>query len=62
MSERHPIEPGKHIPLEDRVMYLEQMLASLWDQVWWMNLPKEKQDQYKAEGFKDPIEHFYIEE
>lgn len=47
--------------VEERVGYLEQMLARLWDQVWWMNLPEEKRSEYEAQGFKDPIGKFYID-
>jgi len=61
--ERHPIQdtpPNK--TLMERVRHLELHLAMLWDQVWWMNLPVEQRGKYRAEGFTDPIEKFYIEE
>lgn len=56
----HPIvESPSGVSLERRVQLLEIHLAMLWDQVWWMNLPTERRDGYKAEGFTDPIEKFY---
>lgn len=56
----HPIQPcPKDTTLLERVHWLELHLAMLWDQVWWMNLPAEKRDEYKAHGFTDPIEKFY---
>jgi hypothetical protein len=54
----HPIKEGVG-ELNDRVRLLEVHLARLWDQVWWMNLPPERREQYKAEGFTDPITNFY---
>lgn len=62
MPERHPIGESLDLPLERRVQLLEINLARLWDQVWWMNLPPERREAYRAEGFTDPIEHFYIED
>lgn len=61
MKEKHPIEHIPPMSVEERVGYLEQMLARLWDQVWWMNLPEEKRSEYEAQGFKDPIGKFYID-
>lgn len=61
MSERHPIEVGADLPLEDRVRHLEAHLATLWDQVWWMQLDPDTRAAYEAQGFKAPIKRFYIE-
>ena len=58
-AERHPIPDSPNMPLEDRVRHLEVYLGQLWDQVWWMNLPAAKREEYKAQGFSDPIERFY---
>lgn len=62
--EKHPIPDGglPNETLEQRIRRLEMYLGMLWDQVWWMNLPPEKRLKYQLEGFKDPIEKFYIEE
>jgi hypothetical protein len=61
VRERHPVEERHDLPLEQRVQLLEQLLARIWDQVWWMNLPPERREAYRAEGFTDPIQHFYVE-
>lgn len=61
MSEKHPVQERPKEPLERRVQMLEILLARLWDQVWWMNLPDEKRAKYRGEGFSDPIEKFYEE-
>lgn len=58
----HPIPDcpaGK--TLEERVHWLEVMLAQLWDQVWWMRLPEADRKAYQAQGFTDPIPKFYRE-
>lgn len=62
MPERHPVAESPDLPLKRRVQLLEINLARLWDQVWWMNLPPERREAYRAEGFSDPIERFYIED
>ena len=61
MSERHPIAVAPSMTLDDRVRHIEAHLAMLWDQVWWMNLPEESRAAYRLQGFRDPIEHFYVE-
>lgn len=61
-KEIHPIQVGRQDrPLAVRVAYLEQKVAQLWDQVWWMSLPKDRRAAYEAEGFTAPIERFYEE-
>lgn len=62
MPERHPIAESPTLPLARRVQLVEIALARLWDQVWWMSLAPEQREAYRAEGFGDPIEHFYIED
>jgi hypothetical protein len=57
--ERHPIEERPDLPVERRLQLIEQHLAQLWDQVWWMNLPAEQREAYRLDGFSDPIERFY---
>lgn len=63
MDQKKPIHPIQDCPpnktVMERVQYLEIMLAQLWDQVWWMNLPDEERAKYRSEGFTDPIEKFY---
>lgn len=61
MKSRHPIQDSPDLPLERRVQLLEIHLAMLWDQVWWMQLPPEKRAEYEGQGFKAPIERFYLE-
>lgn len=61
MNCSHPIQERTDLPAEERIRLLEVNLARLWDMVWWMNLPKEQRDAYKAQGFTDPIESFYEE-
>lgn len=62
MAERHPVQEGPPLPLEERVRLLELNLARLWDQVWWMQLPADARAGYEAEGFRAPIQAFYIED
>jgi hypothetical protein len=60
--ERHPLETapaGKSA--EERLRILEEHLAMLWDQVWWLSLPVERRDAYRAEGYSDPVQKFYID-
>lgn len=60
--ERHPVEERPDLPGDRRLQLVEQTLARLWDQVWWMNLPAERREAYEAEGFTAPIGAFYIED
>ena len=68
MAERHPIqdcpvdETGQLWSLEKRVQYLECQLALLWDHVWWLSLPMHRRAGYEADGFRAPIERFYLED
>lgn len=57
----HPI-PGNppDRSLSERVTHLECALARLWDQVWWMNLAPERREAYARDGFKAPIQRFYV--
>lgn len=59
MAERHPIQDSPALPLERRVQLLEIHLAQLWDQVWWMTLPRWRRWYYVAQGFRSPITRFY---
>lgn len=61
MSERHPIAVSPDLPLEQRVRLLEDYLGQLWDQVWWMSLTPEARAGHEANGFRAPIERFYLE-
>ena len=60
-EDSHPIQDAPPWPIERRVQYLEIMLARLWDQVWWMDLPEDRRKGYEAEGFTAPIPQFYGE-
>lgn len=58
----HPIQaPPEGWPVEQRVRHLEEHLAQLWDQVWWLSLPTERRAEYEARGFAAPILDFYGE-
>jgi len=60
--ERHPLETapvGK--TTEERIRILEEHLAQLWDQVWWLSLPPERREGYQKEGYTDPVRRFYID-
>lgn len=60
MSEKHPIADNPAGKTDrERIHWLEIHLAQLWDQVWWLSLPEDRRDQYRAEGFTDPILKFY---
>jgi hypothetical protein len=59
MNSPHPIQERPDLPLDRRVQLLEQALAQLWDQVWWMALPVDQRRAYEADGFRQPIERFY---
>lgn len=61
MAEQHVVRERDDLPLARRVQLLEQLLARLWDQVWWMQLPPERRAAYEAEGFQAPITEFYEE-
>lgn len=57
--ERHPVEECPPLPIERRVHLLECLLARLWDEVWWHQLPWWRRLLYRVQGFKSPIERFY---
>jgi hypothetical protein len=59
MAESHPILERPDLSAEERCQLLEQRLAQLWDQVWWMALPADRRAAYEVEGFSAPIKHFY---
>jgi hypothetical protein len=59
-NEAHPVPerpPGKSE--EQRIWHLEQIVAQLWDQVWWLSLSPERRAGYQREGFTDPITVWY---
>jgi len=58
-AERHPVQERLDLPVDRRVQLLEQLVAQLWDQVWWMNLAPEARAEYERQGFTAPIERFY---
>jgi hypothetical protein len=61
MRERHPIPaPPTGLPLDQRVLLLENRLAQLWDEVWWHQLPWYRRLGYWLQGFRSPITRFYI--
>lgn len=55
MPERHPVQERPDLPLERRAQLLEQHLARLWDEVWWMRLPPWRRLLYRLRGFREPI-------
>lgn len=60
-DDEHPIKVGG-LPgqtLEQRVARVEEYLARHHDQLWWMNLPPERRKRYEAEGFSDPMQHYF---
>jgi len=60
VPERHPVEWMPPIPLEERCARLERLLAFLWDEVWWHQLPWWRRLFYRLHGFRSPIPRFYI--
>lgn len=59
--ERHPIpNPPAGLDLQLRVHLLENRVAQLWDEVWWHQLPFYRRWWYRAQGFKSPIQRFYL--
>jgi hypothetical protein len=61
MRERHPVPaPPPDLPLDLRVLLLENRLAQLWDEVWWHQLPWWRRWAYRAQGFRSPITRFYV--
>lgn len=58
-NERHPVQERPQLSAERRCQLLEQQLAQVWDQVWWMNLPFWRRWWYIAQGFRSPISRFY---
>jgi len=56
----HPIIVGPQgMTDQERIRHLEQYLAFLWDQVWWMALPAKQRKRYESQGFVQPIARFY---
>ena len=51
------LPPG--LPPDLERLELLELVAQLWDQVWWLSLPWWKRAIYRARGFRDPIERFY---
>jgi len=61
MRERHPVPaPPTGLPLELRVLLLENRLAQLWDEVWWHQLPWYRRLWYRLQGFRSPVRRFYL--
>jgi hypothetical protein len=58
--ERHPIPDAPDLPLEQRVHHLESHLGRLWDEVWWLSLPRWKRCAWQLLGFRAPIRRFYL--
>jgi hypothetical protein len=56
----HPLPDAPDWPLDRRIHHLECYLATLWDHVWWMNLPWYKRVAWRLLGYKAPIDHFYL--
>jgi hypothetical protein len=58
-EDTHPITERADLSPERRCQLLEQRLAQLWDQVWWISLPQERRAAYEKEGFRAPVSRFY---
>jgi hypothetical protein len=59
--ERHPVPaPPTGLPLDQRVLLLENRLAQLWDEVWWHQLPWYRRLGYRLQGFRSPLRRFYV--
>lgn len=59
MNSPHPVQERDELDTTTRIRVLEQLVARLWDQLWWVCLPPEKRAEYEAEGYRAPIERFY---
>jgi hypothetical protein len=55
----HPVQQRPDLSLEQQVELYRDLLAQLWDQVWWMTLSPEQRAAYEAQGFAAPIQQFY---
>lgn len=53
--DRHPVQERPDLPPDRRSQMLEQHLARLWDQVWWLSLPTWRRWYYRLRGFRAPI-------
>lgn len=51
---RHPVQERPDLPYERRMQILEQLVAQIFDVVWWMNLTPEERAEYEAQGFTAP--------
>jgi hypothetical protein len=60
VPEVHPVEHNPPITPEERCSRLELLVATLWDEVWWHQLPWYRRLFYWAQGFRSPITRFYI--
>ena len=62
--ERHPIPDDPPEPtieaLVREVHVLKCRTGQLWDQVWWLSIPRWQRVVFQMLGFKDPIQQFYL--
>jgi hypothetical protein len=59
--EHHPVAERPELTTEQQLQHLRELVAQLWDHCWWHALPEDRRRAYEAEGFKDPIQRFYID-
>ena len=71
LCERHPLPDDSPnidgltpeqalVVLVRYVHYSRCLQARLWDQVWWMQLPRWRRWIYRCFSFRAPIQRFYI--
>lgn len=59
LSERHPCRQRPELTPEQQLPLLFELLARLWDEVWWHQLPAWRRWAYWLQGFRSPINRFY---
>lgn len=57
---RHPIPDDYPVDNTAELHRLKCLVARLWDQVWWMQLPWYRRLFYRLHGFRSPIRRFYL--
>ena len=55
-EEWHPVQVGNLTEIE-----VQNLLAMLWDEVWWHQLPLYRRLFYRWLGYTSPIQKFYAE-
>lgn len=60
-EEWHPIQVCPPLSIEERVNILEDRMAHVWDEVWWLSLSPWRRWVYRLLGYPAPIRRFYVE-